>query len=316
MIKRTLAGLEVSALALGGANFGGLGSARRLIGQGNSEAEVHALLDCGFALGITLIDTAGSYADGASESMIGRWLKTRSPAEREGVRVASKVGLRGGLSAGNIKMEIERSLDRLGIGSLDYYLAHVPDPETPWPLVMDTMARLKEIGLIRAFGLSNVSREDIRACAVTDERPTFIQNRFNLLDQADTETDVMEACRQEGLAYTCYSPLAGGLLSGAYSYAAAVREGSRLALRPDLYAHLWEPGIGARIEALKSIAESWGLSLPGLAVWWLAHHPKVTTVMLGARTPRQLERLVCEAVDFPFDAALFNAADQASRNGK
>ncbi len=314
MITRRLDGIEVSALALGGANFGGLGSARRLIGQGENEVEAHALLDCALALGITLLDTAGSYADGASEAMIGRWLKTLTPAERQRMRLSSKVGLRAGLGADTIEQEVERSLARLGVESLDFYLAHIPDPNTPWPDVMATMGRLRRAGLIRAFGLSNVGRADISACLACDDRPVVIQNRFNLLDQTDADTGVMEACQREGLSYTCYSPLAGGLLGGAYTYTPALPGGTRLALRPDLYAHLWTPQTSVRLDALKVLAGSRGLSLAGLAVWWLVHHPNVSAVMLGARTPRQLESLVREAVDPPFDADLFTAAALAVRD--
>ena len=182
---------------------------------------------------------------------------------------------------------------------------------------MATMASLRNRGLIRAFGVSNVGTEDIRAClagdSASDHRPVLIQNRFNLLEPADDDKGVMAACQGAGLAYTCYSPLAGGLLGGAYTYAPTVPEGTRLTLRPDLYAHLWTAQTCARIDALKAVAEAWGRPLAGLAVWWLVHHPMVGAVMLGARTPRQLEDLVREAVDFPFDDALFTAAAQAAR---
>ncbi len=315
MITRALAGQTVSALALGTANFGGIGSARRLLGQGESEAEAHALLDCALALGITLIDTAGSYADGASEAMIGRWLRTRTATERAQMKISSKVGLREGLSAQTIERAVTQSLVRLGIDTLDFYLAHIPDPTIAWPDVMETMTRLQEAGSIRACGLSNVAASDIAACLTAANRPAFVQNRFNLLDQVDAETGVMAMCRESGLDYTSYSPLAGGLLSGRYAYAEKVPEGSRLALRADLYADLWKPDLDAQIRALKALADAQGMSLSGLAVWWLVHHPAVTTVMLGARTPRQLEQLVRDVLELPFDAALFAATGAAARIG-
>ncbi|MGC6329023.1 aldo/keto reductase [Rhizorhabdus sp. FW153] len=315
-MMRALAGQSVSALALGAANFGGIGSARRLIGQGESEAEAHALLDCALSLGITLIDTAGSYADGASEAMIGRWLRTRSEDERAQVKISSKVGLRGGLKPATIERELQLSRARLGVEALDFYLAHIPDPNVAWSQVMDTMGQLQAEGLIGAFGVSNVGADDVAACASAGHRPALVQNRFNLLDRVDAENGMMATCRDNGLAYTCYSPLAGGLLGGAYAYAEKIPEGRRLALRADLYAHLWKPGLDERIAGLQALAAAHGTSLPALAVWWLLNHPSVTIVMLGARTPRQLEQLVRGALDLPFDAGLFAAVGAAARSAE
>ena len=308
MIYRSLAGLDVSALALGTANFGGVGSSRKLVGMGEAEAEAHALLDCALELGINLIDTAGSYGDGASEAMIGSWISSRGAAIRDKVLISSKVGIRGGLARANVLREIERTLARLRVGWIDMYLTHLPDPATPWDDVLATMRDLMREGKIRAFGLSNISRSDVDACARAardgGRRFEWVQNRFNLLDQEDARNGVIEGCHGHGMKYTCYSPLAGGLLSGKYVYSDAIPSGTRLALRPDMYAHAWTAANASRIEAMKSVAAENKMSLAGLATWWLVNCEFVTSVMIGPRQPRQLECLVLDALGRPDDREL------------
>jgi aryl-alcohol dehydrogenase-like predicted oxidoreductase len=302
MIHRELAGLDVSVFALGAANFGGIGSSRKLVGQGETEAEAHALLDAAVALGINLIDTAGTYADGASEAIIGSWLKARGAAMRGRVLISSKVGIRGGLGRDHVLAEVDRTLRRLGIDTLDFYLSHVPDPATPWDEVLDTFQSLVKLGKVRHFGVSNVTAEDVRAMG---RGFGWVQNRFNLLERDDETHGVLAACAERGLQYTPYSPLAGGLLSGKYAMAGEIPSATRIGQRKDLYAKAWSPANAARIEHLKARAAARGLSPSGLATWWLVHCPFVTSILVGARSPAQLEQLVTEALSLPVNDALW-----------
>ncbi|MCU0681152.1 MAG: aldo/keto reductase [Polyangiaceae bacterium] len=310
MISRKLAGLDVSAFALGAANFGGVGSARRLVGRGETEAQAHALLDAAVSLGVDLIDTAGTYGDGASESFIGSWLASRGPSARHKVRLSSKVGIRGGLSPAHVRQEVDRTLARLRTDFVDFYLAHVPDPATPWPAVCETFRGLVECGKVRAFGLSNVSAADIRSAAAGGA-PTFgwVQNRFNLLERDDEGNGVVALCRALGLGYTPYSPLAGGLLGGRYAMEGEIPHDSRLGQRRDLYARAWTPSNAAKLARLKGLAEEVSVSPAGLAVWWLLQCDFVTSIVLGARQPEQLERMVTEALGLPPDGALRQRLD-------
>lgn len=309
MKYRSLAGVKVSVLGVGAANFGGVGSSRKLVGQGDTEREAHALLDCALALGINLVDTAGTYGAGASEEFIGAWLASRGAAVRDQVVISSKVGIHGGLGRANIQHELERSLARLRVDWIDLYLAHVPDPATPWADVLETMRGLVAAGKIRAFGISNVSASDVETCAraARDGGPRFewVQNAFNLLDREDTENGVLDACRSHVMGYTPYSPLAGGLLSGKYVFAGAIPEGTRLALRADMYGHAWTTENAARIERLKSAAAARFVSPAGLATWWVLNCDVVTSVLLGPRRPAQLERMAEEALGLPADPELW-----------
>jgi aryl-alcohol dehydrogenase-like predicted oxidoreductase len=314
MKYRSIAGMNVSVLGLGAANFGGIGSSRKLVGHGDTEAEAHELLDCAVALGINLVDTAGTYGAGASEEIIGSWLASRGPAVRDRVVVSSKVGIHGGLGRENVRRELDSSLARLRLDHLDLFVAHVPDPATPWDDVLATMRDLAAAGKIRAFGISNVLASDIEACAraASDGGPGFasVQNAFNLLERDDTYNGVLDACRAFNMTYTPYSPLAGGLLTGKYVFADAIPAGTRLALRADMYGHTWTPENAERIEVLKFEAAARSVSPVGLATWWVLNCDGVTSVLVGPRRPEQLERMVTEALWLPVDPDLWRSLAQ------
>src|SRR5216110_3208084 len=128
--------LDVSTVALGCGNFGGIGSVPELFGLGEDEAAAFALMDAAREHGITLFDTANAYAGGRSEQWIGRWLASRSA--REEVVLTTKVRNRvgadpgdEGLSARHIREQVEASLRRLRTDVIDLYLAHEPDPAVP-----------------------------------------------------------------------------------------------------------------------------------------------------------------------------------------
>lgn len=316
MIYRKLGGIDVSVFALGAANFGGIGSSRRLIGKGETEAEAHALLDCAVALGINLIDTAGTYAEGASESIIGSWLASRGSAVRDKVLISSKVGIRGGLGRKHVFEQVDRSLARLRVDTLDFYLTHVPDPATPWEEVLETFQALVKLGKVRQIGLSNVSASDLWSCAARGASgaaghgsPGFawVQNQFNLLEREDEHNGVLEACLKLGLQYTPYSPLAGGLLTGKYTLSGTIPEETRIGQRRDIYAKAWSPANAAHVERLKKRAAALFLSPAGLASWWLLHCSFVTSILVGARRPGQLEQLVLEALRLPADEELWRS---------
>lgn len=316
MIYRKLGGIEVSVFALGAANFGGIGSSRKLLGQGESEAEAHALLDRAVELGINLIDTAGTYAEGASESFIGSWLASRGAATRDKVLISSKVGIRGGLGRKHVFAEVDRTLARLRVDTLDFYLSHLPDPATPWDEVLATFQALVKLGKVRQIGLSNVSASDLWSSAVKRSgdggSPGFgwVQNRFNLLERDDEHNGVLEACQKLGLQYTPYSPLAGGLLSGKYTLSGTIPEDTRVGQRRDLYAKAWSPTNALRVERLKTLAAAHSLSTAGLATWWLMHCHFVTSILVGARRPEQLEQFVTEALRLPADDELWRSLDR------
>ncbi|MGH3028941.1 MAG: aldo/keto reductase, partial [Gaiellaceae bacterium] len=248
MDYRTLGhtGIEVSRIALGCGNFGGIGSSPAFFGQGESEAEAFAIMDAAWEMGITLFDTADAYGGGRSERAIGRWLSQRGPEVRERIVLSTKVfhSVEGdpsdrGLAPDRIRRQIEGSLERLGVDHVDLYVIHEPDPNTP---VGDTLAALDGLvraGKVRAVGTSNMDVAQLdEALQASEERGTvrfdWVQNSFSLVER-DDEDGVLDVCAQHGLGYTPFSPLAGGWLTGKYRRATAYPEGSRMALRPEPY---------------------------------------------------------------------------------
>ncbi|MCA1677613.1 MAG: aldo/keto reductase, partial [Actinobacteria bacterium] len=143
-------GIEVSRVALGCGNFGGIGSAPAFFGGGESQPEAFALMDAARELGITLFDTADAYGGGRSERWIGDWLRERADDQ---VVLTTKVfySVEGdpgdrGLAPERIRRQLEGSLERLGVDRVDLYLTHAPDPETPFERTLEALDELRAAG--------------------------------------------------------------------------------------------------------------------------------------------------------------------------
>ena len=293
-------GVEVSRVALGCGNFGGIGSAPTFFGQGESEEEALALMDAAFEHGITLFDTADAYGGGRSERMVGRWLESRGPEARERVVVATKVfhSVEGdpadrGLAPARIRRQVEGSLARLGVDRIDLYLIHEPDPETPVGETLGALDELVRAGTVGAIGASNVTAAELEeALAASEElglaRFEWVQNDYSLLERGD-EAGVLPLCASLGLGYTPFSPLAGGWLTGKYRRGEPYPEGSRMTLRPEPYHEIAEERTFDRLEALGEAARGRGVDMATLALAWVLGDPRVTSVVVGPRRPSHLD---------------------------
>jgi 1-deoxyxylulose-5-phosphate synthase len=297
--------LEVSVLGLGCGNFGGIGSSPDLVGKGDDETTAYALMDSARDRGITLFDTANSYAGGRSEEWIGRWLASR-PGARDEIVLSTKVRNAvgpgpddEGLSAAHIRAQIEASLRRLQTDHVDLYLAHEPDPATAIEETIGAFDELIRAGKVRHAGLSNFTGgqvDEVAAAASADgfAAPVNLQSSYSLLDRA--AADAFDACARHGLGFTAFSPLAGGWLSGKYRAGQPYPEGSRMTLRPEPYATFTDDATYALIDSLAADAQSRGLMLPTLALAWVINDPSVTAAIVGPRTPAQLDAM-CAALD-------------------
>ena len=289
-------GVEVSRIALGCGNFGGVGSAPAFFGMGESEDEALAIMDAAWELGITLFDTADAYGGGRSERAVGRWMAERG----ERPVVATKVfhSVEGdprdrGLARERILRQIEGSLERLGLERVDLYLIHAWDPDTPLEETLGAFDELIRAGKVGAVGASNVDAAQLaEALAVSEERglPCFewVQNSFNLLERGD-EDELLPLCAEHGLGYTPFGPLAGGWLTGKYRRGERYPPGSRMTLRPDPYTHFEDERTFDRLEALEEAAHARGVNMAALALAWVLNHPLVTAAVVGPRRPEHLE---------------------------
>ena len=286
-------GVDVSRIILGCGNFGGIGSSPAFFGAGETEGEAHALLDAAWEAGITAYDTADAYGGGRSETYLGNWLRGRGSAVRERIVLTTKTfnpmseGADAGLAPTRIRRQLTSSLDRLGVDSVDLYLAHEMDPATP---VADTIGAFEELvdsGAIRAYGGSNVDAGWLEE-ALQHGRPAWVQNSYSLLERGD-ESDVLPVTAREGLGYTPFSPLAGGWLTGKYRRGQEAPPGSRMALRPEPYRHLLDDRVYDALDAFEAAARERDTTPAALAIAWLLAHPQVTAVVVGPRRPEQLQ---------------------------
>jgi aryl-alcohol dehydrogenase-like predicted oxidoreductase len=268
-------GVQVSRVGLGCNNFG-----RRLDLEGT-----RAVVEAALAEGITFLDTADVYGDGDSERFLGEVLTGR----RAEVVLATKFGFGGGGSspAGSrdfIRRSLDASLERLRTDYVDVYYYHRPDGVTPMAETIAALRELVEEGRVRAIGISNVSVGQVEE-AVEAGPVAAVQNEYSLLDRS-VEADVLPRCRELGVGFVPYFPLASGLLTGKYRRGEPPPSGSRLEGRPE---RLTEEAFD-RIEALEEFARARGHTLLELAIAALASERGVASVISGATSPDQVQR--------------------------
>jgi aryl-alcohol dehydrogenase-like predicted oxidoreductase len=293
----------MSRLILGCGNFGGIGSAPALFGQGEDEQQAFALMDAAWDLGITSFDTADAYGGGRSERWIGQWMADRGRRPELATKVFhSVVGdpADQGLSRGRILRQIEGSLDRLGVERVDTYLIHEPDPETPLEETLGALRELVEAGKVGAIGASNIDRAWLEdALAFTPI--AVVQNSYSLLDR-EAERELVPFCRERGITFTAFSPLTGGWLSGKYRRNEPAPAGSRMTLRPEPYAHLDDAAVYSGLERLADSARQRDVDMPTLAFAWLLSDPLVAGVVVGPRRPDHLNPAI-KALDLALTEA-------------
>ncbi|HWG06294.1 MAG TPA: aldo/keto reductase [Beijerinckiaceae bacterium] len=284
-------GLLVSAVGLGGNNFGGR------VDAATTRAIVHAALD----LGITFFDTADTYGrrgggeSGTSEIFLGEALGAR----RKDIVLASKFGhamdaerkLKGA-SRRYIISAAEASLKRLKTDWLDLYQLHGVDPSTPVEETMRALDDLVHHGKVRYIGCSNLPAWRVVEAAWTSRSlglHAFIscQDEYSLLNRS-IEAELVPAAQARGLGILPFYPLASGLLTGKYKTGEVPPEGSRFA-KPERFETRFQTDATTRkLEALRSFAEQRGHTLLELAISWLAGQKVVGSVMAGATSPEQI----------------------------
>jgi aryl-alcohol dehydrogenase-like predicted oxidoreductase len=294
--------IEVSRVVLGCGNFGGIGSAPELFGQGTSEEEAFALMTAAWNAEITTFDTADAYGGGRSETAIGKWIAATGNQPTIVTKTFNPMdaGADEGLSRSRVVRQIESSLERLGVDRIDVYLAHAFDPDTPLEEMVSTFDSLVDTGLVRAWGVSNFNAEQLRETIVLG-RPTVVQNSYSLLDRSD-EHEVIPICFELGIAYEAFSPLAGGWLTGKYRRGEDPPPESRMALRPGPYATLQDDRVFDALDAFEAAAVDRDVNMATLAFAWLFAQGHVTAAIAGPRRPEHLGPAVV-ALDVKLEAA-------------
>ena len=238
-----------------------------------------------------MFDTAERYANGASESMIGRWLAERPPSVTDRVRITTKIapawmsGRDGPFDTTFIHAAVAGSLTRLGVDGVELLMIHGPDDSTPVEDTLVGLESLRAAGQTAHVGACNVDAAQLRAALRAAEGLgvigfEVIQNGYSLL-AVDEDREVQAICAERDLAYTAYSPLAGGVLTGKYHRNLPAPPDTRLALRPDGVDELLTPAVHDAIDRLGAAAADRAVSCGALAMAWVIHHDAVTALISG-----------------------------------
>ncbi|GHC53543.1 aldo/keto reductase [Streptomyces cinnamoneus] len=282
-------GPEVSAI--------GLGCMGMSIAYGvPDEEESQRTLDRALELGVTLLDTADAYGQGLNEELVGRWLR-RHAGERERMVVATKFGLRHDAATGRVgdvdtsadyvPVACRASLRRLGVDHIDLYYAHRRNPDTPVEETMGALSRLVDEGLVRHVGLSEVSAGTLRRAHAVHP-VSAVQVEYSLFTRNVVEGELLDTCRDLGIAVVAYSPLGRGMLTGALS--------SRDDLAPHDNRRRWprfaDDAINrnlALVKAVGDVAARIGCSPSQAALAWLLAQGDDIVPIPGTKRRRYLE---------------------------
>ena len=289
-------GLRVTEICLGTMTFG----------HQCDDKTSFAILSKAADHGVTFLDTADVYpvppspeTAGRTEDILGRWLK----GQRHKYVVATKCRMRvghgpndEGLSRGHILQAVEDSLRRLQTDHIDLYQPHSPDPDTPLEETLRALDDLVRQGKVRYLGCSNYPAWQVALALGHSAKHGWsrfesVQPRYNLLYR-EIESELLPLCRDQGLGVIAYNPLAGGFLSGRYQSLEAPPPGTRFSLGAtgDLYRErYWQH---AQLEAVKELQKTLaprGRSLIQVAVAWVLAQPAITSAIVGASKPEQLD---------------------------
>jgi aryl-alcohol dehydrogenase-like predicted oxidoreductase len=310
MTVHDLAGVPVpmSAMILGTMTFG----------DTVNKHEAAAMLDAALDYGITGIDTANAYADGATETMLGELLAGRW----DRVVLASKAGMShpdigdsSPLSASGLRSGVEGSLRRLAVETIDVLYLHKPDRAAELAETLTTVAELVAEGKIRALGVSNYSAWQIGdvirlAEEVGAPRPQLAQQLYNAVARR-IEDEYLEFARTHRILTVVYNPLAGGVLTGRHSFDEQPSTGrfgdSRVAgIYRDRY---WDEEVFNALAALSEIARKEGISLVELSLRWIMSKPDIDGILLGGSSASQLVSNIEALANGPLDAEVVDRCD-------
>jgi len=284
----------VSVYGLGCNSFGGRAD------EATSVAIIHHALDHG----VTLLDTANTYTESRSESIIGRALKDRRGDAILATKCAGKVGdgpNDRGTSRWHIMREVERSLGRLQTDHIDLYQMHTFDPHTPMDETLRALDDLVHQGKVRYIGCSNFTAWQVCKALWTSDRHNLV--RYDSVQPAYSpadrriEPELIPLCLDQGVGVLVYYPLAGGILTGKYRPGSEPPQGSRARTQPGFAAQLNARNLALAVE-MERLAADVGATVAQLTLAWVMRRPGITSALVGATTLAQQEENL-RAVDLP-----------------
>ena len=291
--KLGCSGLGVSELALGTMQFGWTADQDAAFG----------VLDAFVEAGGNFVDTADIYPrrpeanyPGLSEEIVGNWLKARGNRHELvlGTKVAGRMweGPNGeGLSRVHIMRAVEDSLRRLQTDFIDLYQTHWFDAETPIEETMSALDDLVRAGKVRYIGCSNYPAWRLMQALWASDNYGLVaygslQPHYNLVHREEFERDMVDLVKQYGIGVICYSPLAGGFLTGKYRREGPLPESARAERIQKRY--VCERNFDL-VDKMAEIGQGYNKGILQVALAWLLTNPLVTAPIIGANTPEQLQ---------------------------
>ncbi len=287
------AGVKVSEISLGSwLTYGGS------VGRDTAIACVHRA----YELGVNFFDTANVYDRGAAETVLGQAIKS---FPRDSYVLATKAfwpmgdGPNDrGLSRKHIIEQCNASLQRLGVDYVDLWQCHRYDPETPLDETLRAIDDLIRQGKVLYAGVSEWSAVQIaNALHAADrmglDRIVSNQPQYSMLERY-IEPDIIPLCEREGVGQIVWSPLGQGMLTGKYKQGEAAPAGTRAASdrTAKIIGRLMTEENFARVEKLRTIANRRDISLAQLALAWILRQSNVSSAIIGASRPEQIEENV------------------------
>lgn len=272
------------------------------------ERESSAIFNAYRAAGGNFVDTADIYAGGASEEMVGRFIK--DAGSRHEIVLSTKFAFNasasplaasqagngnphaGGAGAKNIHRAIDASLTRLGTNHIDLYWMHIWDGVTPVEEIIQTLGDLVRSGKIRYFGFSDMPAWlAMKAATIAAERrvpgPIAMQLEYSLVAR-DVESEHFAVAREGGMGIMPWSPLAGGFLSGKYNREDTRNTGRLSGANPFGDSKFSERNWNI-LDAVRAVAQELGKPVAQVALAWVMARPGVGSTLIGASKLAQLE---------------------------
>lgn len=283
-------------------NFGGVDSYDR----------ARAIARCAFDNGITHFDLANNYGPpyGSAEQTLGKLMDDDFRPYRDELFIATKAGYDmwpgpygNWGSRKYLFASLEQSLKRMRLNYVDLFYSHRYDPNTPLEETLQALVDIVRQGKALYIGISRWPLEALRVAhdylKAHDVPMLIYQGRINLLDREPINEGILDYCQRQGIGFISFSPLAQGLLTDRYLH--GVPDDSRMARNHFLKKERLTPELLNYLQRVNATATERGESLAEMALSWVLHQQGITSVLVGASNPEQLQKNLRSVHAQPFD---------------